>query len=182
MNKLILALALVSSTAFATPIDLEWPTAGNYRSGFFAADYSALSAGDVSAWITPGDRFCRVAYQRNCDDTASTTQQLRDALTEWNAFTTCERWRIRLHHQSLIRRPSTSIIRIETTYANFISASRLTEIRSCIAVGTFDYLGATFTPARSTIVGRRSAAFWREMWPDDTKMDTVVFGFESDGT
>src|SRR3990170_8354948 len=88
-------------------------------SGYFAANYTVLSPTLLADWISPGNKYFRTRFQVNPDQTRPTSTQINAARTEWEAFTQCQRWRIRIHHESLIKRKQ-SAADIWLYYVTFI--------------------------------------------------------------
>jgi hypothetical protein len=167
------------------PSDLEQPTnPQDYASGFFAADYRNEPAAGLTNWIDPGDRFFRVKFGLNADDSPATGAQITTAINQWEGFTQCIRWRIRLHHEALLRWKHQTL-NIYVYYHSGIPKSKRNQIKACTDPGSFEYLGATFAVAKQKIEDRQvglSLQFWPGKPPNIPAgaIDTVVQGWEGD--
>lgn len=184
MKKFLLIFLLLTLTSNAQ--DLKYPSGPNdYCSGFFAANYSALTAGQRTNWIEPGDRFCMVAHGTNCDGSEANAVDIASAKSAWtNSFTQCARWRTRLHHESPIFKKH-SVQDVWIYYHSGIPCTKKAAIAACLEQSTFEYLGQTFSAVRTKITNRVSQAFWQNFFPGRTNIpagnpDTVVFGKEAD--
>ena len=162
------------------PKDLNNPTGpGDYIDAFFAADYRSISAAAYNNWIL-GDYYHRVAYYRNADLSQPTPAEIASAVNTWdNTLTKVERWRLRIHHESLIKRESSTSKVWMYYFSGIPKAADRSHLEALTTPGEFEFLGRSFSAARTTIINRVNLAFWQSMWPRDTIMDTVVSGWEA---
>lgn len=159
--------------------DLEQPTSPqDYASGFFGADYRSIGDTAWANWADPGDKYYRVRYGHNADDSPATQQEIDEAITQWNGFTRCQRWRIRLHHEALIRKQHESGIRVFVYYHSGIPVAKRDQIKQCTDPDEFEYLGGTFA-AQCAKLNQRQAGLCSKFWANGA-VDVVVFGWESD--
>lgn len=174
-----LILLLLPLTAWAQE-DLQSPSGpGDYRSGFFAADLRGLADTPYQDWIDPGNEFCRVAHKANCDSSTATSEQLSGALATWQAMSKCNRLRLRLFHKSRLKYEHGTMAKVWVMYNTGLPVSLKDEAKLCLDPGTFEYLGDTFSSARTKIVNRTSQAFFEGFFPQN-RMTTVILGWESD--
>jgi len=166
---------LVAFSAWAQ--DLDQPAGPNdYRSGFFGADYRGYSQQTWEHWADPGNEFCKVLIGSNCD--GSTAHGVAEAISTWQNMSQCNRWRVRLFHHAMIKKVHITQPRIWAFYHTGIPASKKTAIKDCLKPSEFEYLGDTYSDACSTL-NDHSAGLCDKFWTQG-KMDTVVYGWESD--
>lgn len=159
--------------------DFEQPTSpSDYRSGFFGGNFVSDPAGAFTNWISPGDRFFRVKYGMNFDETIATQAEIDAATSQWENMTRCERWRIRLHHEAVLRWQHGTNSKVFIYYHSGIPAAKKAQIVTCLDENTFEYLGQTSADV-ITKLNDRNPALLAHFWPTGVP-DTAVFGWESD--
>lgn len=184
----IIGLALTidfvaSQRAFSVggnPEDLENPSGpGDYASGFFGLDLRETPAQQITDWIDPGDRYCHAYKALDCDDAVPGVGVVEASTTAWNGLTQCQRWGIRLHHQSLIKHRHVTLD-VWVYYFTNIPLSKKSAIVQCLNLEELHFLGETFSETRVTTIVLTSEAFWQNIWPTDDIMGEVILGWESD--
>jgi hypothetical protein len=143
-----------------------------YRSGFFRSDFRAMSDRDFAALVSPGDVYYRALFTVNADGSRTDINERNNAVTQWNALTTCQRWAIRLHNEALIRKIQDT--KIFVYYHTGLVNTKLPAITQCKQ--ELEYLGATFAEMQTTLdadVPGSSAVIW-------PRVDLVIAGWESD--
>jgi hypothetical protein len=168
------------------PSDLEQPThPSDYRSGFFGADYRNDSAAVFTNWISPGNRFFRVQSGVNADASSATDAQITTARNQWEGFTQCIRWRIRLHHTAGIRKQHETIAKLFVYYTTDIPVAKKAQIRNCLIPGEFEFLGDTFAEAKATLNAAQAGLankFWVAVPPHFAagQVDHIIAGWGAD--
>lgn len=151
---------------------------GTYNNGFFAMDARGLSDVNYEAWINPGNDYCRVKIKRNCDGTNATALQVSSAETTWMAMARCNKFRIRLSHDSELKFPHTVIgEKVQVFYTTSIPSSLISDIKSCLDPNTFEFLGVKYSIVCAAL-NARQAGLCTTSWPSGN-MGAVILGWES---
>lgn len=185
MMRLFFVVCVMFGTAFAQGptgdySDTEVPSGpGDYRSGFAAANFNGLPQASYEQWIDPGDEWFRVWTRQNADGSFATQEQINGAVATWEAMSRCNRWRVRMHHQSNIRRVHENQTKIFLYYITSIPAEAATYlVANCQTPNVFEALGHRFSVACARL-NEHQAGLCSKFFPGDV-MDEVVFGWESD--
>lgn len=99
------------------------------------------------------------------------------ALSQWQGMTQTNRYRIRLHHESLVKLPHDTLDKVFVYYHTGIPLSARENIRESLT-DEFRFLGLTFQAAKNTLNGIASGLA-NHFWPGWVAR-LVVYGHESD--